>query len=119
MRPTRLVVAALAAVPLLAAAPAGAATPVLQGQTGPGFKIEVEQNGKDVKRLKPGTYMLRVQDKSSIHNFRLKGPGLNKQVTTVGFVGTKTIKVTLRKGVYTYQCDPHAAAGMKGTFRVG
>jgi len=119
MTRTRLVLAALAAVPLLAAAPAGAATPVLlQGYTGPGFTIGVKLGGKAVKRLKPGTYRLRVQDKSSIHNFRLKGPGLNKQVTTVSFVGTKTITVKLRKGVYTFVCDPHAAAGMKGTFRV-
>ena len=118
MTPFRLALAAVAAV-LLLAAPAGAATPVLHGQTGPGFTIGVQLNGKAVKLLKPGTYMLRVQDNSSIHNFRLKGPGLNRQVTTVGFVGTKTIKVTLKKGVYTYQCDPHVAAGMKGTFRVG
>ena len=118
MTRTRLVLAAFAAVPLLAVAPAGAATPILQGQTGPGFTIGVKLSGKAVKRLKPGTYRLRVQDKSSIHNFRLKGPGLNRQVTTVSFVGTKTITVKLRKGVYTFVCDPHAAAGMKGTFRV-
>jgi plastocyanin len=24
----------------------------------------------------------------------------------------------LKKGTYTYQCDPHAASGMKGTFKV-
>jgi plastocyanin len=26
--------------------------------------------------------------------------------------------VTLQKGTYTYQCDPHASSGMKGTFTV-
>jgi plastocyanin len=26
--------------------------------------------------------------------------------------------VKLKPGKYTYQCDPHASAGMKGTFRV-
>lgn len=118
MTPFRLALAAFAAA-LLLAAPAGAAAPLLQGVTGPGFTIGVKLNGKAVKRLKPGTYRLRVQDKSSIHNFRLKGPGLNRQVTTVGFVGTKTITVKLRKGVYTFQCDPHVTVGMKGTFRVG
>ena len=48
----------------------------------------------------------------------LKGPGLNMTVTTVPFMGTKTVTVKLAKGTYTYQCDPHAAAGMKGTFKV-
>jgi plastocyanin len=28
------------------------------------------------------------------------------------------VTVTLKKGKYTYQCDPHAAGGMKGTFTV-
>ncbi len=117
MTPLRLVVATAVAL-LAAAAPAAAATPVLQGEVGPGFSIEVSMKGKDVKLLKPGTYTLRVEDKSAIHNFRLKGPGLNKMVTSVAFVGKKTVTVKLRKGTYTYQCDPHAAAGMKGTFKV-
>jgi plastocyanin len=51
--------------------------------------------------------VLVVNDKSSIHNFHIKGPGLNKVVTTVPFVGTKTLTVTLQKGTYTYVCDPH------------
>ena len=90
----------------------------LQGETGPGFSIEVKMGSKDVKTLKAGSYSLTVEDKAAIHNFRLKGPGLNKQVTTVPFVGKKTVTVTLKKGTYTYQCDPHAASGMKGTFTV-
>jgi hypothetical protein len=97
---------------------ASSKAPKLTGETGPGFKIEVEMGGKDVKTLKAGTYSLTVEDKAAIHNFRLKGPGLNKQVTTVPFVGKKTVTVTLKKGTYTYQCDPHAASGMKGTFKV-
>jgi plastocyanin len=59
-----------------------------------------------------------VKDKSSIHDFHIFGPGVAKVVTTVAFVGTKKITVTLKKGTYTYQCDPHAAAGMKATFKV-
>jgi len=90
----------------------------LQGETGPGFTIELKMGGKDVKTLKAGSYSLTVEDKAAIHDFRLKGPGLNKQVTTVPFVGKKTVTVTLKKGTYTYQCDPHAASGMKGTFKV-
>jgi plastocyanin len=33
-------------------------------------------------------------------------------------LGATAVTVTLKKGTYTYQCDPHAASGMKGTFEV-
>ncbi len=115
---TRIALAAAAAASLAVAAAAQASTPVLKGEVGPGFTIEVKQGGKDVKSLKAGTYKLVVQDKASIHNFHLIGPGLNKVVTSVPFIGTKTVTVTLKKGKYTYQCDPHASSGMKGTFKV-
>jgi len=89
----------------------------LTGEVGPGFTIELKQAGKDVKTLKAGAYTIKVQDKAAIHDFHLKGPGLNKS-TTVPFVGTQTWKITLKPGTYTYQCDPHASRGMKGTFKV-
>jgi plastocyanin len=95
-----------------------AATPKLAGVDGPGFTITLKMNGAAVKKLKAGKYTLVVSDKSAIHNFHLIGPGVNKMVTTVPFTGTKTVTVTLKKGKYTYQCDPHAAGGMKGTFTV-
>jgi plastocyanin len=38
--------------------------------------------------------------------------------TTVAFVGDKTWRVTFKAGTVTYQCDPHASAGMKGHFKV-
>jgi plastocyanin len=105
------------AVAALLLASASAATPVLHGEVGPGFKIEVEKAGKDVRRLKAGKYTIKVEDKASIHNFHLIGPGVNKK-TAVAFVGKRTWTVTLKPGKYTYQCDPHAASGMKGSFRV-
>jgi plastocyanin len=114
----RIVVAVAAAASLALAATAQASTPTLNGQTGPGFSIVLKQAGKAVTSLKAGTYKLVVADKSSIHDFHLIGPGVNKTVTSVPFVGTKTVTVTLKKGTYTYQCDPHAARGMKGTFKV-
>jgi len=58
-----------------------------------------------------------VTDKSPIHNFHLTGPGVNKEITSVSFQGTKTVTVTLKKGTYKYVCDPHASA-MKGSFKV-
>jgi plastocyanin len=110
-----LVAALVAAAALLAAAQA--ATPVLKGEVGPGFTIEVTKAGKDVKKLKAGTYKIKIEDKADTHNFHLIGPGVNKS-TTISFVGEKTWKIKLKPGKYTYQCDPHAFNGMKGAFKV-
>ncbi len=94
------------------------ASGTLDGEVGPGFDIEVKQNGNDAETVKAGTYTLKVEDKADIHDFHLIGPGVDKVVTDVAFKGEKTVTVTLQKGTYTYQCDPHAAGGMKGTFTV-
>ena len=96
----------------------GGASGTLKGETGPGFTIEVSQNGADAETVQAGTYTLEVEDKSDMHNFHLIGPGVDEEVTDVAFVGDKSVTVTLEKGTYTYQCDPHAASGMKGTFTV-
>jgi plastocyanin len=103
-------IAALVAVAAaaIAAIPVFAATPKLTGTTGPGFTIAMK------KPTKAGKYTLVVSDKSSIHNFRLKGPGVNV-ATSVSATGTKTFKITLKKGKYTFLCDPHAST-MKGSF---
>jgi len=96
----------------------GSASGTLEGETGPGFEIEVKQAGQDAETVKAGTYTLHVEDKSEMHNFHLIGPGVDEEVTDVPFVGEKSVTVTLEKGTYTYQCDPHASNGMKGTFTV-
>ena len=96
----------------------GSASGTLKGETGPGFTIEVSQDGQDAETVKAGTYTLEVEDKSDMHNFHLIVPGVDEEVTEVGFVGDKSVTVTLEPGTYTYQCDPHAASGMKGTFTV-
>ena len=93
-----------------------AATPTLNGTVGPGFTITLTKGGARVTKLKGGSYVIKVADKSNIHNFRLKGPGVSK-TTTVPQKGTFTWNVTLKKGTYTYVCDPHATI-MKGTFTV-
>jgi plastocyanin len=94
------------------------ASGTLEGETGPGFDIEVKQNGQDAESVKAGTYTLKVEDKADIHNFHLIGPAVDQEVTSVPFQGEKTVTVTLQKGTYTYQCDPHASQGMKGSFEV-
>jgi len=114
----RTTLLALVAAALVVVSSAQAKTPLLKGETGPGFEIEVKNPaGKDLKTIKAGSYRIKVQDRSSIHNFHLLGPGLNRK-TGVSFTGDMTWTIKLKPGKYTYQCDPHASSGMKGTFRV-
>jgi plastocyanin len=88
----------------------------LKGEVYPNFKIEFTRGDSDVKTLKAGTYTIKIEDKSKIHNFRLVGPGVNR-ATTVTFVGETTWRVTLKRGTYTFLCDPHRSK-MRGTFKV-
>ncbi len=108
--------AALATGVLASSAGAAARGGTLVATVADPLKISLTQGGKKVTKLKAGTYTVTVKDLASDHNFRLKGPGLNK-TTSVSGKGTTTWKVTLKKGTYTYVCDPHAAF-MKGSFTV-
>lgn len=117
MKRILLSIAAVVAVATTVIAPAGAKFTGLKGEVNNNFQIKVTRNGVKVKTIKAGTYQMQIEDESSSHNFRLKGPGLNK-ATGVPFVGKRTWRVTLKPGRYTFQCDPHATQGMKGTFRV-
>ena len=107
---TRLVLAGVAATALVAALPAAAATPTFNGTVGPGFTISMSK-----KPTKAGKIKLVVDDKSSIHNFHLSGPGVNVK-TSVSSTGKKTFTITLKKGTYKFICDPHPF--MKGSFTV-
>jgi plastocyanin len=111
--PMALLVAALVAVGSASAAPK-----TVNGTVGPGFTISLKLGGKKVTKLKPTTYRFRVTDKSSMHNFHIFGPGVNKVITGVGFKGTKTATIKLQKGTYRYRCDVHPDE-MHGSFRVG
>jgi plastocyanin len=96
----------------------GQASGTLEGETGPGFEIKLRQDGEDVQTLAPGSYTISVEDQSDTHNFHLVGPGVDEEITDVPFSGEKSVTVTLQAGTYTFQCDPHAASGMRGTFTV-
>ena len=95
---------------------ASTATTTLTGTVGPGFTIKLTQGTAKVTKLKAGTYLFKISDKSNIHNFHLTGPGVNK-TTSVGVTGSSSWKLTLKKGTYKYVCDPHSAF-MKGSFTV-
>ena len=112
--PLALLVAVLA-VPGRSSAAAQAAA--LRGTVGPGFTITLKTaQGTVVKKLKAGTYTIRIRDLSPIHNFHLFGPGVNK-LTSVQNTGSTTWTVRLKPGVYRYRCDPHLTI-MHGSFTV-
>jgi plastocyanin len=113
----RYATAATAALLALAlAGPAPAATKLV-ATVGPGFTITLTKGGKKVTKLAPGAYTITVRDRAAVHNFFLKGPGVTRN-SGVGFVGTRTWNVTLKRGKYSYVCTPHAMS-MKGSFTVG
>jgi plastocyanin len=115
MKRISLVLGAIA-LGLLAAAPTQAAVPKLVGTVGPGFTITLTKGGANVTKLKAGQYSITVNDRASIHDFHLTGPGVNK-ATSVPGTGKTTWTVTLQKGkTYRFMCDPHASI-MKGSFK--
>src|SRR3989441_5657658 len=107
-----------AAVALVATSMTGAMTvPKLFGTVGPGFTISLKNAaGKAVKQVKAGKYTFVIHDKSSIHTFSLKGPGINKTLTSVTFIGSKSVTLTLKTGTYTFYCAVHPTT-MRGTFK--
>lgn len=113
-----LVVAIAVATFAWSAVGAAAAAQTVNGTVGPGFTITLTMHGKKVTKLKAGTYRFVISDRSSIHDFHLSGPGLDRVLTAVDFTGTKSFSLTLKKGSYHFQCDPHASI-MHGAFRVG
>lgn len=118
MRRSALLAAALCIALVVGVTAAFAKAHPLVGKVGPSFTISLKSPaGKRVKALAAGKYTITVSDKSSSHNFHLIGPGVNKKITKVGFVGKKTVVLTLPPGKYRYQCDPHHDF-MHGSFTV-
>jgi hypothetical protein len=76
-----------------------------------------DADGNPVTHLDPGTYDIAVRDVSELHNFHLRGPGVD-QATIPEETETVTWTATFTDGTYTYQCDPHASL-MHGSFTVG
>ena len=113
---TRLALVTLLGAALAFVASASAAVPTLTGVDGPGFTITLKKGTSKVKTVKAGKYKIVIKDMSNIHNFHLKGPGIDKK-TGVSAKGTFTWTVTLKAGTYKYVCDPHASI-MKGSFKV-
>jgi plastocyanin len=108
------------AVAALAATGSGSAASakIVNGTVGPGFTITLTMQAKNVTKLKAGVaYRFVISDRSSIHDFHLSGPGLNRVFTSVEYTGTKSVVLKLKKGSYRFVCDPHSAI-MHGRFLV-
>jgi plastocyanin len=90
----------------------------VNGTVGPGFTIGLTMQGKKVSKLHAGTaYRFVISDRSSIHDFHLSGPGLDRVLTSVDYTGTKSVVLRLKKGSYRFVCDPHSGI-MHGRFLV-
>jgi plastocyanin len=95
-----------------------ASAKTVNGTVGPGFTITLTMQGKKVTSLKAGTaYRFVISDRSDIHDFHLSGPGLNRVLSSVEDIGTKSFVFRLKKGTYRFICDPHSPI-MHGSFRV-
>jgi plastocyanin len=113
-----VVLAAIAAALAATAFAQHATTVTLTGTVGPGFSINLKVGGKNVTRIKAGTYKFLIHDRASIHAWSLDGPnGFAKDLTKVPFVGTKTVTLTLKAGKYKFYCPPHESS-MFGHFTV-
>ena len=112
-------VAAVAAAALAATAPTSAApTHSVTGTVGPGFTIVLTKGGHEVTKLKARTpYRFVIRDRAAIQDFHLRGPGIDRVLTSVSFQGTKSYTLRLKKGTYRFFCDPHAGF-IHGSFRV-
>lgn len=115
---TRSLLVGVAMAAALAATGSGmaASAKTVDGTVGPGFTIGLTMQGKKVTRLKAGAaYRFVISDGSSIHDFRLSGPGFDRVLTDVAFTGTKSLVLKLKKGRYSFVCDPHSGS-MHGGF---
>jgi plastocyanin len=118
MVPLALVAVSLAAVPAVHAASSKDGYD-LKGEVygNSTYKIEMKNKANGtLKTIKAGTYRIKIEDKATMHNFHLAGPGVDRS-TTIAAVGERIWTVRLTPGKYTFVCDPHAGQ-MRGSFRV-
>jgi hypothetical protein len=73
----------------------------ITGSVGPGMTISVSRH-----KVHHGRYTFTVHDKSTMHNWHIVGPGVNRK-TPVSKKVTKTFTVQLMKGTYKIRCDVH------------
>ena len=117
---TRIALLALLAALSLPSAVAQADNPKLVGVVGTNdaFVISLrDASGNLVTHLDPGTYDVAVSDRSEVHSFHLKGPGVDQR-TPIDAKQEITWAVIFTEGRYAFFCDAHASV-MRGYFLVG
>jgi NitT/TauT family transport system substrate-binding protein len=87
----------------------------LQG-TVQGRRVLLRLEGRTVKKLAVGPYVVVVTDNSKTQNFVIKGPKINRKTSVKGR-GRITWTVNLRKGTYRYWSSAQPRA--KKSFTVG
>jgi len=83
------------------------------------INLTTEDGAEVTTTLRPGEYMLEIDDLSTIHNFHLGGPRAAVDVATdVAGTGEKTAIVLLQEPEsYIYVCDAHPTT-MNVTFSI-
>ena len=76
-----------------------------------------DESGAPVTTLPAGDYTVTFVDRSSLHNFRLTGPGDVDVSTDVAGSDESTVSITLVEGTYEFVCEPHASV-MNGSVEV-
>ncbi len=112
MRRTALAILIVVALGALVSAGTGSGrtSTTLKGTVGPGFTITLTKAGHRFTSIRRGTYTITVRDRSRIHNFVLektRGGKFEKRITTVSFMGRKSVTVRLTRGRWEYFCAPH------------
>jgi hypothetical protein len=78
--------------------------PIIRGSVGPGFEIRVSRH-----QAQPRRFTFIVRDRSSMHNWHIRGPGGVNRSTSVPFTGRREWTIRLRVGTYRIVCDPHSS----------
>lgn len=117
---TLLVVAVLAATALAGGALAAiaaqrSATVTTIKVTEKNFRIVLAKHS-----FTKGKFTFVIHNTSNtLHQFKIKGPGVSKMISAINPGATKKLSVTLVKGTYTLSCPLHLSLGMKTTIKVG
>ena len=101
---TAMVCAAALSVAPVSADDGSQRAPKIKGTVGPGYSLSFRETS-----VPAGKYRVVIQDRSTIHNFHLKGPGDINIKTQVEETGRTVWRLDLLPGTYHAQCDPHSS----------
>jgi uncharacterized cupredoxin-like copper-binding protein len=114
----------IATVLVATAVAGGSLAAVMAHRTTATTKIAVNEVNYKIKlakhTFKKGKTTFVIHNKSNtLHQFKIKGPGVSKEISAINPGATKKLTVTLKKGKYVLSCPIHVSFGMKTTIKVG